>query len=334
MTLASKPAAVVVGASADAPPPGIQAVHALMDLRFAPDTRSLLAALPGAQVLFMWQTQRGQLEEAWAAADELRWIHTASAGVDAVLFPRLIESEVLVTNARGIYDQAIAEWVIGAMLAFVTGLHRSIIDQQHRRWPFGRTTERLAGSHLVVVGPGPIGRGAGTRALALGMHVTMVGRSSRPDDTFGAIVASDRLVDVIGEADFVLDALPLTEATRAIFDASVFEAMKPTARFLNVGRGATVDEDALIDALASGSIAGAALDVFATEPLPDASVLWTMPSVIVSPHISGDARGWEQDVVDLFVRNVRRWVEGEPMVNLVDKRAGYGAPDPASTFTE
>ncbi|HEY6567666.1 MAG TPA: D-2-hydroxyacid dehydrogenase [Actinomycetota bacterium] len=334
MTTAPRPTAVVLGADADEPLPGIEAIRDVMDLRFASDAPSLIAVLPGAEALFLWRAPRGQLEDAWDAAGDLEWIHTASAGVDTVLFPRLIDSDVVVTNARGIYDPAIAEWAIGAMLAFATGIHRSIVDQQHRRWTSGRTTERLAGSHVLVVGPGPIGRGTGTRALALGMHVTMMGRTSRPDDTFGAIVASDRLVEVIGEADFVLDALPLTESTRSMFDARAFAAMKPSARFLNVGRGATVDEGALIDALTSGSIAGAALDVFETEPLPDDSSLWTMPSVIVSPHISGDARGWERDVVDLFVRNARRWIEGEPMVNLVDKRAGHGASEPGDTSTE
>jgi phosphoglycerate dehydrogenase-like enzyme len=315
--------AVVLGATADDPPPGIEAVLDVLELRYASDTPELRAALPGSQVLFSWRPRPGQLADVWDAADELRWIQSASAGVDALLFPDLVEADVEVTNARGIFDQAIAEWVIGAMLAFTTGLHSSIVDQQVRRWRHGRSTERLAGSHLVVAGPGPIGRGAGQRALALGMTVTMVGRSARPDDVFGEILASDRLLDAVAHADFILDALPLTTATRSIFDAPVFSAMKPTARFLNVGRGATVDEDALIEALGSGAIAGAALDVFAAEPLPEDSSLWTMPTVIVSPHISGDVEGWERDVVELFVRNTRRWTSGQRLVNLVDKRAGH-----------
>jgi phosphoglycerate dehydrogenase-like enzyme len=315
---------VVVGATANEPPPGIDAIGDAVELRYADDTPAVRAALSGAQALFVWRLTPGQLAEVWDQAGYLRWIQTASAGVDMLLFPRLIESDVMVTNARGVFDQGIAEWAIGAMLAFATGLHRSLLDQQHRHWHYGRTTERLAGTRLVVVGPGPIGRGTGERALALGMDVTMVGRTTRTDDTFGEIVASDRLAVAVAEADFVLDALPLTEATRSIFDAQVFDAMKPRARFLNVGRGATVDEEALIHALTSGSIAGAALDVFATEPLPGDSPLWTLPTVMVSPHISGDVDGWDQDVVSLFVRNARRWADGEALVNLVDKRAGHG----------
>ena len=315
-------AAVVLGATPDDPPPGIGAVADVLELRYASDAPSLRAGLPGATVLFVWHSP-GQLAEAWDAASDLRWIQTSSAGVDALLFTELIGSDIAVTNARGVFDQGIAEWVIGAMLAFATGLHRSIVDQQRHTWTHERRTERLAGRHLVVAGPGPIGRGVGERALALGMDVTLLGRTAREDETFGSIAAIDHLVDAIAEADYVLDALPLTPGTRALFGATAFAAMKPSARFLNVGRGATVDEAALVQALRDGSIAGAALDVFATEPLPDDDPLWTLPTVIISPHISGDVEGWEEAVVALFVGNVRRWIAGERLVNLVDKQAGH-----------
>ncbi len=318
-----RPIAVVVGASADDPPPGVAAVEDVLHLRYASGAESLRSALAGAQAMFVWRAPPGQIRDVWDAAGDVRWIQTASAGVDALLFPELIESDVDVTNARGVFDQGIAEWAVGAMLAFTSGLQRSIVDQHDRRWRQGRSTERLAGTHLVVAGPGPIGRGAGTRAQDLGMTVTLVGRSERVDPTFGSIVGSDRLVEAVSDADFVLDALPLTPSTRSIFDARVFVAMRSTARFLNVGRGATVDEGALIDALRSGGIAGAALDVFAAEPLPEDSPLWTMPTVIVSPHISGDVQGWQRDVVDLFARNAHRWIDGKGLVNLVDKHAGH-----------
>jgi phosphoglycerate dehydrogenase-like enzyme len=319
-----KPVAVVVGTPADDPPPGIGAVVDVLDLRFATDTPSLRGALPGAEVLFSWRTSPGRLAEAWDAATELRWIQSASAGVDTLLFPDLVDGDVDVTNARGIFDGAIAEWVVGAMLAFTSGLHRSIVDQQRSRWDPHRHTERLSGARLVIAGPGPIGRGAGERALGLGMDVTLVGRTARDDAIFGHVQGAEHLLEAVGTADFVLDALPLTTATRALFGAEAFAAMKPTARFLNVGRGATVDEAALIGALKSGDIAGAALDVFATEPLPPDNPLWTLPTVVVSPHISGDVEGWERAVVELFIRNARRWVAGEPLVNLIDKRAGHG----------
>lgn len=318
-----RPVTLVLGADEERPPPGIEGAADVTALRYAPDPEALDALLPDADALFTWRIEPGWLPAAWDRAVRLRWIQTASAGVDTLLFPELIESDVLVTNARGVFDEPIAEWVIGAMLAFATGLHRSIVDQQRREWTSGRTTERLAGSRLVVVGPGPIGRATASRALSLGLSVTLVGRTRRLEP-FGDVLGVDQLLDAVADADHVLDALPSTHATRGAFDAAVFAAMPSTARFYNVGRGATVDEPALIDALRSGSIAGAALDVFAAEPLADDSPLWTMPNVIVSPHISGDAQGWERRVVAVFVENVRRFAAGEPLANVVDKESGHG----------
>jgi phosphoglycerate dehydrogenase-like enzyme len=319
-----QPVVVVTGASEHAPPPGIDDAGAAVDLRFATDEAGERAALPDADAMFLWGGSRAALEDSWERATRLRWIQVASAGVDWVLFPALIESDVVLTNARGVFDDAVAEWAIAAMLAFGAGLRRSIADQRSKTWNRDRRTERMVGARLVVVGPGPIGRAAATRALRLGMSVTMVGRAPRTDETFGDVLGRERLHDALRDADHVLNALPLTDTTRRMFDRAAFEAMPPTARFYNVGRGGTVDEAALVDALASGTIAGAALDVFEVEPLPQDSPLWTMPNVIVSPHIAGDFEGWERAAVGVFVDNAARWTKGEPLVNVVDKRAGYG----------
>lgn len=328
MSSGTRPVVVVLGASDDDPPPGIEAAADVVDLRYAPDLDSTMAQLPEADAVFWWGADASWLPAAWAHTTRLRWIQSASAGVDSLLFPDLIASGVEVTNARGVFDEPIAEWVIAAMLAFATGLHASIIDQQRRGWTSGRTTERLEGARLVVVGPGPIGRATGSRALALGMSVALVGREPRRHETFGDVVGVDLLHDALADADHVLDALPLTDATRGLFDAAAFAAMPPRARFYNVGRGGTVDEAALIEALRTGGIAGAALDVFATEPLPDESPLWTMPNVIVSPHVSGDVAGWEEQVVAIFVENARRFAAGKALMNPVDKGAGHGAGAP------
>jgi len=325
VSVGARPVVVVLGASPEDPPPGIEAADDVADLRYAPDLGSTKALLPEADAVFWWGADASWLPAAWAQPTRLRWIQSASAGVDALLFPDLVASDVEVTNARGVFDEPIAEWVIGAMLAFATGLHASILDQQRREWTSGRTTQRLEGARLVVVGPGPIGRATGSRALALGMSVALVGREPRRHETFGDVLGVDRLHDALADADHVLDALPLTDATRGLFDAAAFAAMPSRARFYNVGRGGTVDETALIEALRSGSIAGAGLDVFATEPLPAESPLWTMPNVIVSPHVSGDVAGWEEQVVAIFVENARRFAAGEPLENLVDKGAGHGA---------
>jgi phosphoglycerate dehydrogenase-like enzyme len=156
------------------------------------------------------------------------------------------------------------------------------------------------------------------------MHASGVGRSTRSDDAFERVGGPDHLHDMLGEADYVLDALPLTGTTHHLFGSDAFDAMKPTARFLNVGRGSTVDEHALVRALEEGQIAGAALDVFEQEPLPPDNPLWSMPGAIVSPHICGDFEGWERVVVDVFVDNLARFVRGEPLRNRVDKIAGFG----------
>jgi len=304
--------------------PGIEAAGAIAEVRFAPDAPTLLSALGDADAVFFFHGAKHDLEEAWPLATTLRWIQSASDGVDGLLFPALVQSDVEVTNARGVFDDAIAEWVIGAMLAMVTGLDRSLVSQTAGRWDDDRGTERLAGKRFLAVGPGPIGRAAARLARDLGMSVASVGRAPRPDDLFERIGGPGDLHAMLGEADVVLDALPLSPGTHHFFGADAFAAMKPTARFLNVGRGATVDEAALVGALERGALGGAALDVFEDEPLPAGSPLWTLPTVIVSPHICGDFDGWERAVVDVFLDNLGRFVRGETLRNRVDTEAGFG----------
>lgn len=322
--MSPRPIVAVLGATAEEPPPGIGPAFELADVRYAGSTEDVPAAIADADAIFSWGARRSWLEDALAHATRLRWIQAASDGVDGLLFPALVASDVIVTNARGIFDDPIAEWAIAAIVAFTTGLHISVVDQTKGVWTDGRRRDRVAGQHLVVVGPGPIGRATATRARALGMTVEAVGRNERTDDVLGPIVGPDGFHEALARADHVLDALPLTPDTRAMFDAKAFDAMRPTAHFVNIGRGATVDEDALIDAIRTGAIAGASLDVFVEEPLPADSPLWSMPSVAVSPHISGDLHDWEEAVVGVFVDNLRRFVAGEPLRNPVDTEAGFG----------
>ncbi|MEX0984420.1 MAG: D-2-hydroxyacid dehydrogenase [Actinomycetota bacterium] len=315
---------VVAGASAAEAPPGIEHAGPRTDIRYAPDAAALAEELAGADILFWWRAERAWLEAAWPAAADLRWIQSASDGVDGLLFPALVQSDVTVTNARGVFDASIAEWAIGAILAFATGLRRSIVDTEHGRWEDGRTRDRVAGSHLVVVGSGPIGRAAARRAHDLGMAVTLVGRAPRDDPEFGRIEGPEGLHAVLAGADHVLDALPLAPGTQRLFDAAAFAAMKPGAVFYNVGRGGTVDEEALLAAVDGGHLGGAALDVFDREPLPPDSPWWSAPNVVVSPHVCGDVADWEEQVVAVFVDNLGRYVRGEPLHNLVDVAAGFG----------
>jgi phosphoglycerate dehydrogenase-like enzyme len=320
----AKPVVLVLGSSAAEPPPGIEAVAALADLRWAPGQEDVAAALGEADVVFFWRGRRAWLEEAWPAGSRVRWIQTASDGVDGLLFPALVEAGIAITNARGVFEGPIAEWAIAAILAFATGLRTSVVDTARGRWDDDRVRPRVPGTRLLVVGPGPIGRATALRALALGMTVDAVGRTAREDDVFGRVRGPEELHAALAEADHVLDALPLTRETRGTFDRAAFAATKPGATFLNVGRGGTVDEQALIAALRDGRVGAAALDVFEEEPLPADSPLWTLPNVIVSPHVCGDVEGWEREVVGLFADNLGRFLRAEPLRNPVDPRLGFG----------
>jgi phosphoglycerate dehydrogenase-like enzyme len=318
-----RPVVLLVDARGGGPPLGVDEAERLAEVRRASDERSLADGLPDADVLFTWGAVRGWLRTVWGRAERVRWIQTASDGVDGLLFPALVEAGVVVTNARGVFDDAIAEWTIGAMLAFPTRILDQRDAQSRKTWLTGRT-ERLAGRRLLVVGPGPIGRAVARRASSLGMQVSAVGRSARDDDLFGRVRGRGELHAALAEADYVVDTMPITDGTRHTFDASAFAAMRPEARFLNVGRGATVDERALVEALRHGRIAGAALDVFEEEPLPEASPLWGMSNVLISPHMCGDFTGWEVAVNELFSDNLERFVRGEELHNRVDTLLGFG----------
>jgi phosphoglycerate dehydrogenase-like enzyme len=320
---------VVMGATADEPPPNIDVIADDVELRYAPDRASLERAIVDAEIVYTWWGEREDLEATWSLAQKLEWVAASNVGINALLFPALVESDVVLTNARGAADQPITETVVGFVVALAKGF-RPMFDRQRAHVWETHETDRLAGTTVVVVGPGPIGRSIG-RALrdGLGMRVEAVGRSARAgDDVFETIRGVDDLHVALADADYVIDAMPLTPQTGQVFDAAVFGAMKPTARFINVGRGKTVVEAALVDALASGRIAGAALDVFEEEPLPAESPLWDMENVIVCPHMSGDVAGWDADFADVFYDNVRRWLQGAPLRNVVDKRLGFPTDDP------
>jgi phosphoglycerate dehydrogenase-like enzyme len=314
---------VVLGATADAPPPGIGTIEDAVDLVFADSVPDLARSLPGADVLFAWRPKGDLLAGAWDHATDLKWIQTASAGVDRLLFPELARSHVVVTNARGVFDEAIAEYVLGLLLVFSKGL-LGVLDAQRRAEWEHRPTERLEGRRVLVAGIGSIGRAIGRSARTFRMEVRGLARTARPrEGVFERIYGADELDEAVRWADDVVNVLPSTEETRGLFGTAAFGAMNSWTRFVNVGRGATVDEKALVDALASGRIAAAGLDVFEEEPLPPESPLWAMPNVVVSPHVSGDYVGWQEAAVELFVDNLQRYLLGRPLRNVVDTSRGY-----------
>jgi phosphoglycerate dehydrogenase-like enzyme len=303
-------------------PTGLAQVAALADVRYATED-DLAAALRGADVLFVWDFRSSAVGPAWSGADRLRWVHAASAGVNHVLTPEVVASDVVVTNSRGVFDQPVAEYVLAMALALAKDVPTTVADQRARRWRH-RETERLGGKRVLVVGTGPIGRAIGRTLAAVGMTVTGLGRVARAvDPDLGEVLPMAALVGVLPEMDYVVLAAPLTDATRGMVDAAALAATKPGARLINVGRGPLVVPDDLAEALAAGRLAGAALDVFVDEPLPADSPLWHLPNVIVSPHMAGDVVGWGAEVVALFVDNLTRHLAGRPLRNVVDKAHGY-----------
>ncbi|MET9368054.1 D-2-hydroxyacid dehydrogenase [Streptomyces griseoflavus] len=282
------------------------------------DASTLAGRLPSADVLLVWDFTSDAVRGAWPGeGPRPRWVHTASAGVDHLLCPELAASDTVVTNARGIFDRPIAEYVAALVLAFAKDLPRTLELQRERTWRH-RETRRVAGTRAVVVGSGPIGRAIAGTLGALGVRTALVGRTAR-----SGVHGPQDLDRLMAGADWVIAAAPLTEGTRGMFDARRFGLMQPSAHFVNIGRGQLVVEEALAGALRGRWIAGAALDVFATEPLTPDSPLWELPGLVVSPHMSGDTVGWRDELGAQFVELFERWVAGEPLVNVVDKRRGY-----------
>ncbi|GAB3457395.1 D-2-hydroxyacid dehydrogenase [Actinophytocola sediminis] len=309
-------------------PPATDQLEALAEVRYVTEN-GLAEALPGADVLLAWDFRAQSAARAIAASDSVRWVHAASAGVNHLLSDSVKVSDVVITNSRGVFDEPMAEYVLALVLAFAKDLPTTIRLQHERQWRH-RETESLGGRRALVAGTGPIGRAIGRKLAAVGLHVTGIGRTPRAEDPdLGSVLAMDQLPDALAPADYVVLAAPLTDGTRGMIDAAALRAMKPTARLINVGRGPLVEQDDLVAALRAGEIAGAALDVFANEPLPTDSPLWTTANVIVSPHMSGDVVGWRAELVALFLDNLTRYLDDRPLRNVVDKQHGYvreGAP--------
>ncbi|MER5595829.1 D-2-hydroxyacid dehydrogenase [Streptomyces sp. NPDC002265] len=282
------------------------------------DADTVAERLPEADVLLVWDFASTAVRAAWPGeGPRPRWVHTASAGVDHLLCPELVASDTVVTNARGIFEQPIAEYVAALVLAMAKDLPRTLELQGRREWRH-REGQRLAGTRACVVGSGPIGRAIVRTLKALGVTTALVGRVPRT-----GIHGPQDLDRLLARADWVIAAAPLTEQTRGMFDTRRFGVMQPSARFLNVGRGELVVQDALAQALAKRWIAGAALDVFEDEPLAPDSPLWQVPGLIVSPHMSGDTVGWRDELGAQFVELYERWAVGRSLPNVVDKQRGY-----------
>ncbi|WP_426300407.1 D-2-hydroxyacid dehydrogenase [Arthrobacter sp. R-11] len=318
----SRPKVIVI-VQEGRPVPPVERLEAEADVVVVRTADEFRAAQPGAEILFLNDFRTKLLRE--VGPGELRWIHTSSIGVDTLLTQEIVNSDIVVSNSRGVCERPIAEWVLGVLLMFTKDLRRTIELQRARTWQH-RETEPLLGRKVLVVGPGPVGRETVLLLRAAGMEVTVVGRTAREDAQLGAIASFGELDGLLGEAEDVVLTLPLTEETRGLFNSSRIDKMRPGARLVNVGRGAVVVERDLIDSIDAGHLGAAALDVFEHEPLAAENPLWSRNNILVSPHASGDLIGWRGRVVDSFARNLRRWKANEPLHDVVDlKKLGVTA---------
>ncbi len=291
-----------------------------------------------AEVLYTFNALPSSREE----MPNLRWIQLHSAGTDHLPSWLQQQSDIIITTTSGIHAVPIAEYVFMSILAFFRRLPRMLFYQQKAEWPQDRwalfANGELRGMTLGVVGYGSIGREVGRIGKAFGMRLLALRRhGGRREDT-GYVVPGtgdpdgslpdawftpDQRLEMLAECDVVVNALPLTAETRHFFGKREFVAMKPTAYFVNIGRGATVDEAALIHALREGEIAGAGLDVFEKEPLPSDSPLWHMENVILSPHVSAFSTRYDDRAIELFATNLKRYLEGKPLFNVYNPTIGY-----------
>lgn len=315
------PSVIVICSDADRPPPEFATLGEAASVILVDSEDALERAKGNAEIALVWDYRSDVLKK--AGADGLSWIHTNSIGLEPILTPSVLAGGVVVTNTRGVFEPPMAEWVLAALLFFAKDFRHTIELQRAAVWDH-RMAGGIKGRRVVVLGPGGVGREITTLLRAVGMSVAVVGRHRRLDPQLGTVNDNEELDGLLGDADDVVVALPLTVDTRGIIDAERISRMQRGVRLVNVGRGPLVEEQALLDALRSGHIGAAALDVFDTEPLPADHPFWGMENVLVSSHMSGNVFGWHAQSMGLFIDNLARWTRNEPLQSVVDMRDFMG----------
>ena len=288
-----------------------------------PFPEQLLSLVPAAEVLLTLRLPPGVPE----SAPNLKWIHSQAAGIDyAERAPGLLDAGVVITNSSGVHAGPLGETVMGAIIALAKGFPQAMRRQSRHEW-LRYTPEGVSGKSVTIIGAGRIGTAIAERCAALGMRVTGVRRlppmNGAEDGPFERIVGPDGLMETLSLSDYVVLCAPRTRETVHMIGAAEFAAMREGARFINVARGDLADENALIAALESGRLAGAYLDVFAAEPLPESSPLWDMENVLITGHSGAGDADQDAHIVDIFLDNVRRYLDKEPLVNVYDHSRGY-----------
>ena len=295
--------------------------HTFLD---AWDRDTLRRLLPEADVAFTPFIDR----DIFASASRLRWVQSPAAGVGRLMFPELLASPVILTSARGIRARSIAEHVLGVTIALARLMPATLRAQAAHRWAqeeLETGARMLHGQRMGIVGLGAIGLEVVKIAAPFGFRISAIRRRAgeSPPDGVEALWTPDRLPDLLAESDVVVLAVPHTPETRRLVGRAQIDQMKRGALLVNIARGKLVDDEALVDALRDGRLGGAALDVFSQEPLDPSSPYWDLPNVIITPHTSGAMQDYWTPLVALFADNLRRFEKGEPLLNVVDKVAGY-----------
>jgi phosphoglycerate dehydrogenase-like enzyme len=277
--------------------------------------------LPDAEILLTM----GRLDpEIMERAPKLRWVQSLSAGIDKLPLESFIRRNIIVTNGKGVHTVQMSEFTLGVMLQWVRSTNKILKHQQEKIWDSKLSLDELYGKTIGILGAGAIGEAVARKCQAFDMRVIGFNRSGAAQPHFNEILSGDNgLITLLQKSDFVVLLLPSTAKTRHLIKREQLQQMKSSAFLINIARGDVIDEEALIEALQNGTIAGAALDVFEQEPLPEASPFWTMDNVILTPHIAGATAHYIERAAPIFYHNLKQYIAGQSLMNVVNLREGY-----------
>ncbi|HET6218330.1 MAG TPA: D-2-hydroxyacid dehydrogenase [Acidobacteriaceae bacterium] len=282
------------------------------------------AAVNDPVVILAWSAPRAVLRDVFHMCKDVRWVHSRSAGLDNVLFPELVASDVPLTNGSGVFSQSLGEFALAAILYFAKDFRRMIRSQMAGEWD-QFDVEEIDGQTVGIVGYGDIGRAVAKRVRPMGMTVLAVKRHAPEgaDPLIDQFYKPEDLLAMLARCDYIVVSLPLTQETRHMISDKEFAAMKPTAVVINVGRGPVIDQAAIVRVLTAKRIKGAGLDVFEREPLPPGDPMYRLENVLLSPHCADHTKDWLNQAIRFFLEQYHRFSNGEPLENVVDKNLGY-----------
>ena len=317
---------LVLTAPGDKDIPFLSELHQMATTVVGDSAQNLAGATDNAGIIFNWSGSLALLRDVFLMSQRLRWIHSRSAGLERTLFPELVESEVILTNGSGVFSPSLGEFTLATILYFAKDFRRMIRNQMAGVWEQFDVT-MVSGQTVGIVGYGSIGRAIAARVRALEMKVLalrrQVSQQSQENPPIDQVYGCESLAEMLPQCDYVAVSLPLTEQTRGLIGDAELAVMKKDAVLINVGRGRTVDERALIKALSENRIRGAGLDVFDQEPLPQGHPFYSMENVLLSPHCADHTHDWLDNASRFFLAQLERFRSGQHLLNVVDKRLGY-----------